>query len=276
MRMAVGTTRWGKRGMRGGAAMLAVALGLLALIQGCAAVQDTTHFAKSVFEPGVPGAKPLTAGEAAQLSDAQVNQRLDFVTRSLDDNRLHAALWQYGFLAVNAGGMVAGATTAAFEDDEDDKVFNILNASLGLLGVVYMVADPLPGTSGADPVYLMPFDSAADRAAQLAEGERILYEAAGRARQRTGWILHTGNVVLNASAASVLLARESYGDAALLFFLNTTIGTVQILLTPWEPLTMWEEYQALVANGGVPPDPAVRWGIGPMPDAPGLALHVSY
>jgi hypothetical protein len=260
----------------GGAAVLAVALGLLALLQGCAAVQDTADFATSVFEPGVPGRKPLTASQAAQLSDAQVNQRLDFVTRSLDDNRLHAALWQYGFLALNAGGMIAGATTAAFEENEDDKIYNILNASLGLFGVVYMVADPLPGRSGADPVYLMPFDSAADRAAQLAEGERILYAAAGRATQRTGWILHTGNIVLNASAASVLLARESYGDAALLFFVNSAVGTAQILLTPWAPLTEWEEYQALVANGGVPPEPTVRWGIGPMPDAPGLALHVSY
>ena len=77
-------------------------------------------------------------------------------------------------------------------------------------------------------------------------------------------------------SASVLLARESYGNAALLFFVNTAVGAAQILLTPWAPLTMWEEYQALVANGGVPPDPAVRLGIGPVPDAPGLALHVSY
>jgi len=252
---------------------LGAAAAVLVLLSGCAAIDRA---AQSVFDPGVPGPKPLTAAEAAQLSDEQVNQRLDFVTRSLDDNRLHAALWKYGFLAVNAGGMIAGAATAAVENDEDDKIFNILNSSLGLIGVVYLLADPLPGVSGADPVYLMPYETHEDRAAQLAEGEEILYAAAGRAKQRTGWVLTTGNIVLNAAGASVLLARESYGDAALLFFLNTAVGQAQILLTPWEPLTMWEEYQALIANGGVPPDPTVRWGIGPLPDAPGLALHVAY
>ena len=246
---------------------------LLVLISGCATIDRA---AQSVFDPGVPGPAPLTAEEAAQLDDEQVNKRLDFVTRSLDDNRLHAALWKYGFLAVNGGGMIAGAATAAVESDEDDRVFNILNSSLGLIGVVYLLADPLPGTSGADPVYLMPYATHADRAAQLAAGEKILYAAAGRAKQRTGWVLTTGNVVLNGAAASVLLARESYGNAALLFFLNVAVGQAQILLTPWEPLTMWEEYQALIANGGVPPDPVVRWGIGPLPDAPGLALHVAY
>lgn len=245
----------------------------LAVLPGCTTIQ---HVARSVFEPGVPGPKPLTAEEAAQLGDEQINQRLDFVTRSLDDNRLHAALWKYGFLTVNTAGMVAGAATAATENDEDDKIYNILNASLGLIGVTYLLADPLPGVGGADPVWLMPYETHADRAAQLAEGERILYAAAGRAKQRTGWVLTTGNVVLNASAASVLLARESYGDAALLFFLNVAVGEAQILLTPWEPLTMWEEYQALIAAGGVPPDPQVRWGVGPLPDVPGLALHVSY
>ena len=241
----------------------------LVAMQGCSVIHK-------VMDPGVPGRKPLTPEEASQLSDAQIAKRIDFVTQRLDDTRTHAAWWYWGFLAVNAGGMLAGAATAAVEEDEDDQIFDILNASLGVIGVTYLVADPLPGRSGSDPVTEMPSATHEDRAAQLATAEDVLYRAAGRAKQRTGWLLHTGNVVLNASAASVLLARESYGNAALLFFLNAAIGEAQILLTPWEPLTNWEEYREMVDNGGVPTDPHVKWGIGPMQTGQGLALHAEF
>jgi hypothetical protein len=244
--------------------------------QGCAVYEGGARLARKVLDPGIHGPKPLTAEEAAQLTERQVDQRLTFVTHRLDDNELHASMWYYGFLAVNVGGMVAGAATAAVEEDSDDQVYDICNASLGLIGTIYLVADPLPGRSGSDPVAEMPSTTHADRAAQLAEAEEILYRAAGRAKQRTGWVLHTGNVVLNAAAASVLLARESYGNAALLFFLNTAVGEAQILLTPWQPLDDWEEYRRLVDGGGIPPDPQVKWGIGPMPTAPGLALQAQF
>ena len=238
-------------------------------MQGCSVINK-------VMDPGVPGPKPLTSEEASQLSDEQIGKRIDFVTQRLQDTRSHAAWWYYGFLTVNAGGMVAGATTASFQKDEDDKIYNIMNASLGLIGTAYLVADPLPGRSGSDPVTEMPSATHEDRAAQLATAEDVLYRAAGRAKQRTGWVLHTGNVVLNASAASVLLARESYGNAALLFFVNTAVGEAQILLTPWEPLNSWEQYRDMVDKGFVPTDPQVKWDIVPLPTGQGLALQASF
>ena len=249
---------------------------LVAALQGCAAMHGAVDSAKAVLQPHVPGPTPVTPAEAAQLSDEQLQQRLDLVTARLEDNRTHAALWYYGFLTLNAGGMAVGATSAAVTNDKNDQIFDILNASLGLIGTTYLLAAPLPGRSGDAPVRALPAATHDDRAAQLAEAERILYAAAGRARQRTGWLLHTGNVVLNASAASVLLARESYGNAALLFFLNTAVGEAQILLTPWEPQTSWEAYRQFVATGGVPVDPPVRWGIGPLPSGQGLALQATF
>ena len=189
-----------------------VAALMLVVLNGCAVTQDAVKFAQDALDPGVPGRKPVTAEEAAQLSDEQIAQRLAFIAGRLDENRTHAAWWYYGFLTVNAVGMTAGAATAAVEDNKDDQIYNILNASLGLIGTGYMLAAPLPGRSGADPITDMPSATHPERAAQLAEAEAILYDAAGRARQRTGWLLTTGNVVMNASAASVLLARVQWGQ----------------------------------------------------------------
>jgi len=266
----------GKRQATRAIALSLAASALLACLSGCTAMNDTVKFAKDAFDPGVPGAKPVTAAEAAQLDEQQLMQRLDFVTQRLDDNRTHAAWWYYGFLTVNVGGMAAGAATAAVTTDSNDQTYNILNASLGLFGTGYLLAAPLPGRSGSDPVYEMPFATHDDRAAQLAAAEEILYGAAGRARQRTGWLLHVGNIVVNGAAASVLLAKESYDNAAMLFFINSAVGEAQILLTPWEPRTSWEDYQQFVARGGLPAEPRARWGVGPMNEGRGLALRVDF
>src|SRR5262245_53825508 len=77
----------------------------LVAMQGCSVI-------RKVMEPGVRDPKPLTAEEASQLSDEQIGKRVDYVTQRLEDNRTHAAWWYYGFLTLNAGGMVAGAATA--------------------------------------------------------------------------------------------------------------------------------------------------------------------
>lgn len=263
-------------GVRALVAMLAAAA-LMAGINGCTMLTDGVQFARNAFDPGVPGSRPITAKAAAELNDEQIQQRLAFLTQKLEENRTHAAWWYYGFLVVNAGGMAAGAATATVEDNKDDQIYDILNASLGLIGTAYLLGAPLPGRSGADPIYDRPFDTHAQRAEQLALAEDILYGAAGRAKQRTGWLLHSGNLFINAAAASVLLARESYGNAALLFFVNSAVGEAQILLTPWKPLAMWNEYRQFVDRGGaVARDPAPRIGIGGLPGGRGLALRVEF
>jgi len=257
-------------------ARLAMALGAAAMfccLAGCATMGDAIRSTEEVLEPTVPGSKPVDAAEAAALSDEQIERRLAFVTRHLDDNRSHAQWWQYGFLAINAGGTAVEAATAATSDGSD-RDFAIVEASKGMIGVVYLLAAPLPGRGGADPIREMPSATHDERAAQLADAESILYAAAGRAHQRTRWVLHAGNVGINAAGASVLLAEKSYGKAALSFFLDTAIGEAQILLTPWEPVTDWQDYQDFVKRGGVAAETRMHWHL--RPNGEGLALQVDF
>lgn len=254
-------------------AMALGAAAIFACLSGCATMHDAVGLTKEVLEPTVPGSKPVNAAAAAALSDEQIDQRLAFVSKRLDDNRGHAQWWQYGFLAVTAGGTAVEAATAATAVGSD-RDFSIIEASKGLVGLVYLVAAPLPGRGGADPIREMPSATHDERAAQLAEAESILYAAGGRAHQRTGWALHAGNVAINAAGASVLLAERSYGKAALSFFLDAIIGEAQILLTPWEPATDWQDYQEFVKRGDVAAVPRVHWSL--QPNGEGLALRVAF
>lgn len=244
---------------------------LVAALSGCSAMHQATDIAREVLNPSPPGPRPITAAAAAQLPDAEIERRLAFVTERLDAGRTHANLWQYGFLAVNAGGTIA-ATALAPGDEGDDQVFDIIEASKGLIGIIYLLTSPMPGRQGADPVRAMPSATHDERAAQLAAAEELLYETAGRSYQRTGWVLHAGNVAINAAGAAVLLAREAYDKAALSFFLDTAVGEAQILLQPWQPLTDWREYEAFTT--GIPPDPEARWRV--VPQADGVALRLEF
>ncbi len=241
------------------------------MLAGCAAMRDATTIARDVLQPKPPGRAPVSAEAAASLPESEIERRLAFVTERLDAGRSHAWWWQYGFLAVNAGGMIA-ATAVAPGDEGDDQVFDIIEASKGLIGVIYLLTSPMPGRQGADPIRAMPAATHAERAAQLAAAEALLFETAGRSYQRTTWVLHAGNVAINAAGGAVLLAREAYDKAALSFFLDTAIGEAQILLQPWQPLTDWREYQAFTS--GVPPHPEARWRLVPRED--GVALRYEF
>jgi hypothetical protein len=61
-------------------------------LSGCAATQSAVQFARGVFDPGVPGPKPITAEAAAQLGDEQIAARVAFIgQRGGDASRTGAA-----------------------------------------------------------------------------------------------------------------------------------------------------------------------------------------
>ncbi len=249
------------------------AAAMLACLGGCATMQAATDLARDAFEPATPGVKPLNVAEAAALSDEEIERRLDFLTRRLDANRRHAQWWQYGFLAVNAGSMAAEAATVPGEEGTD-REFSIIESSKALIGTLYLLTAPLPGLQGAEPIREMPSSTHDEHAARLAEAESILYAASGRAHQRTGWLLHTGNVAINAAGAVPLLVQKSYGNAALSFFLDTAMGEAEILLTPWQPETDWREYQEFVERGGLPAQPQAHWHV--RPNGEGFAVELDF
>ena len=248
-------------------------MGLLGCLAGCAAVQRSTTAVLDALSPS-PGPPPISALAATALGDEQIDQRLDFLAERLDAGRFHATLWQYGWLAVNAGGMVLASAQAPF-DDGNDQVFDIIEASKGAIGVVYLLVQPMPGRDGTEGIRAMPDATHDDKVAQLVDAESLLYASAARAEQRKSWIIHIGNLVLNLTGGAILLALGDAGLAALSAGLDTTVGEIQIWTQPWQPTSDWRDYQRFVASGQpVAAPPPTSWRIAPRSN--GLALHVAF
>lgn len=236
-------------------------------------MQRSTTAVLDALSPA-PGPPPISAPEAAGLADEQIDQRLTFITERLDAGRFHARFWQYGWLTVNGGGMILASAQAPF-DDGNDQVFDIIEASKGLIGVLYLLVQPMPGRDGAEPIRALPDATHDDKVARLVQAESLLYATAARAEQRKSWVIHLGNLVLNLTGGAILLARGDAGLAALSAGLDTTVGEIQIWTQPWQPTSDWHEYQRLVVSGQpVASAPPTSWRIGPR--GRGLALQLAF
>lgn len=246
---------------------IAIVLGVAGLaLSGCTTVREFSARANAT-----PLADPA---EAAALSDAEIDRRLEFLTARLDAGRRHAALWQYGWLGVNAVGGIAPAVQAGF-DDGTDRDYDIIEASKGAIGVTYLLVAPMPGRHGADLIRAMPDATHADRAARLLEAERTLHETALRSEQRKQWLVHLGNLGLNLAGGIALFALGDPEKAGLSIGVDTAVGEVQILTQPWKPEKDWADYRAFVETGHASAVPTARsWHV--VPARRGLALAVDF
>ena len=203
--------------------------------------------------------REVRAERAQHLSDAQIDARVDFIDQRLDDNQLHANIWQWGWLTVNAAGMIVGSVNAPMHR-HTQQTYDIIQASKGLVGTVFLAVDPNPGLWGGDEIRDLPNVTRADKLARLAAAEDLLHTAAIRARRRLYWPFHVANIAFNAIGGAILLGLEDYGRAAKSFGIGAAVGEVEILSAPWAPDTDWEEYERFATSDTpVASTPPTRW-----------------
>lgn len=236
---------------------------------GCATLRSEVD-AYLAGPPPFPGL--LGSQDPASLTEAQIDKRLAFLTSRLDDTQLHAAAWQYGWMTINSGGAVWSSFNAA-RHNGTDQINDAMQAGKSVIGITYLLVDPMPGRHGADPIRALPSATRAEKLAHLEEAERLFRKTVRRSEERKSLLMHIGNVGLHVITSSVLLGLGAEKDAWMTFLIDTASGEVQIWSRPWEPVGDWEEYQRLVATG-LPEEPRTSWRIAPRDR--GLALLIEF
>jgi hypothetical protein len=255
-----------------------LALGLLLTSSGCAFTQKAVDSALGLGDRQMREAKQMQRRErAAQLDDAEIERRLTFIEERLDDQQFHAAAWEYGWLLIVGGGGIAAATQAALEEEgSTHQNNNIAQAGKAVIGVTYLSLNPMPATSGADPIREMPSATREERMEQLASAEDLLARTAERAHNRWSWWLHIGTVFINAAAAAPALAYGDEGLAAQSFFIGVAAGEAQAWSQPWYGPQDWADYERFAASNGkpLPVDPETKWRI--VPTGTGVAVLAEF
>jgi hypothetical protein len=226
------------------------------------------------------------AERATTLTDEQMDRRVAFIMERLDDQRLHAIAWQYGWLAVDIGpGIISSGIQAGLKSGNDREYF-ILEAVKSAIGTAYLLIDPMPNQHGADPIRAMPDTTHEDKMARLIRGEDMLAHAAERAQQRTAIGYHLGNLFFNLAGAGALYGVGNHSGALQSLLIDTASGEVQIWTQPWEGPGDFHAYEEFVAADEQGPGagsravqpiaapPPLRWQI--VPRGLGLAVAAEF
>jgi hypothetical protein len=188
----------------------------------------------------------------SHLSDVDIERRLDFIEDRLDAHQLHAQIWFWSWMAVNAGSTVGLSVGAALTDNSANRVNMIGNAALAALGTADMlVFRPVDARFGAEPIRALADATRAERVRKLEAGENLMRRNAARAEQRYDWTVHAGNFAANALVGGLTWAAGDAQSGIITVVLQTLFGELYIWTDPSGPAKDWREYQQLKAGGSL-------------------------
>ena len=209
----------------------------------------------------------------SDLSDAEIERRLAFIENSLDAHQLHAQIWFWSWLTVNAGSTVGLSVGAALTDNSANRVNMIGNAALAALGVGDMLLfRPVDARFGAEPIRALPDATRAERVRKLAAGENLMRRNAERAEQRYDWTVHAGNFAANALVGGLTWAAGDAQSGIITIVLQTLFGELYIWTDPSGPAKDWQEYQRLKAGDSL--EASRGWSLAAFPG--GVALKYRF
>jgi hypothetical protein len=196
----------------------------------------------------VQAAEPAPADHTS-LSDAQIDQRIQFLEQRLDDSRTHGQIWFWSWFVINGGSMVGNGIVAGTRGQHDDRVNYATGAVLGAIGVGDLFLRPLEARYGADPIRGLPEATREQKLAKLRAAEDQLRSNAERAEGRHEVVPYVGNAGL-ALAAGLVVGLWGERGAGIQTGVSTLIGgAANIVTEPGRPEQDWQSYLARYGPG---------------------------
>lgn len=211
--------------------------------------------------------KPINL-DLSSLDDKAISDRVDYLSRRLDDERRGAQFWQFGWTAFNGGSMIATAVLASQEDDHKDRVTDIVESAQSLIGVAALLLRPLPAQFGADPIRSMPDRTREDKLARLETAEDLVRRGAERAEEPGQWLPQLGLFGINLGAAVAIWQFADFRHAYQSAIPSVIIGEIQLWTTPSRPADDWHGYRTEFAPGH-----ALEWRLSPRQNGIGVAVN---
>jgi hypothetical protein len=225
-------------------------------------------------------AAPALVGEAKaggisanpeSLSDAELDQRLQWLETTLGDGQGYSKLWQYGWTGGYSLGVVIGTVQAATTSKNDTRVNAIVTASKGVIGTARLLLTSHPGRLGADPMLAITGNDRAAKLRRLAAGEEQLMKVGERAEKRLRWTRHAGNVALNLIGGGFVLGFGDETDAAVSVGVGILVGELMIFTSPKRGEAEIASYRQRFAGA-----PREKWKVSLVPKPGGAAIRVDF
>jgi hypothetical protein len=206
------------------------------------------------------------------MSDAELDQRLQFIETRLARQTPNARYWQYGWTGFHAAGAAAQGLLAVDADDNDDEVNYIVGAVKSSGALAQMLIRPLPAVQSSARLQAMPSETREERIRKLERGEALLRENAARAAGRSGWKRHLIGIGANLIGGAAIAAFGDSSDAVTSTLIGIAVSETNIWTEPSRAAEDLEDYRnnKWVRRG----TGQATWHIVPMADR--VTLHIRF
>lgn len=221
--------------------------------------------------PALAAAEPGTPA-MTHISDAELQQRLEFIEARLNRQQPGARYWQYGwsgFYSLSSAGQVVAALDS---DDKDDQLNYAVGAVKAAGGLAQLLLKPQPALAGGGEFNALPADTRAQRVQKLAQGEALLETHAQRSAERFTWKRHAMGIAGNLLGGAVIAAFGDSSDALASTLVGLAVSEATIWTEPRQAGRDLEDYRNQRWSGRS----AHRTGWQVLPSPGGATLHVRF
>ncbi len=179
-----------------------------------------------------------------ELSDAQVQERLQLIQQMLEQGKPNANRWWYGWLIGYSAATIGQGAVWLTSDDKNTRQDMALGAATTFLGAMGQIITPMiPGTA-SDRLARISEGTPQERRDKLLKAEKLLEKCALREKEGRSWKMHALTGVVNLAGGFIVWLGfdrniwEGVGN----FALNTAITEIQIWTQPTRAITDYDNY----------------------------------
>lgn len=179
-----------------------------------------------------------------ELSDSQIQERLQLIQQMLEHGKSNANRWWYGWLIGYSAATIGQGAVFLTSEDKDTRQDMALSAATTFLGAMGQIITPMvPGTA-PDRLADIAESTPEEKSNKLLKAEKLLKECALREKDGRSWKTHTIASVVNLSSGLIVWLgfKRSIWEGVGNFALNTVITELQIWTQPTRAITDYDDY----------------------------------
>ena len=185
---------------------------------------------------------PLSGQDA--ISDSLIDERLQDIHKLLDQDRINAQRWWYGWLAGYSVATVGQGIVYLSSENKSTKQDMVLGSATTFLGAIGQLLTPIVPRSSSVGDSQISQSISPEQFKELNNSEELLKELALREKEGRSWKVHavTGAVNIGSGLITWLGFKRSFWNGVENFALNTVITEAQIWTQPTRAIKDYKNY----------------------------------
>jgi hypothetical protein len=178
-------------------------------------------------------------------SQADEQQRIDFIQQQFEQTREHSQTWQWGWFGfLGTAATVQGIAANTVDDDKLQYDMSV-GAVTSFLGTADMLMNPMKSHNYSDQLQQMESNSGAQKTAKLQQAETWLAKAAAREAYEQSWTNHLLAGLVNGLAGLAVAYDDKRPiDGWLTFATGMAVSEFKIYTTPQTMMAAQQAYQS--------------------------------